>query len=264
MNATIDPDLIRLLKRLKLGPLLPTLPERLALARAQHLDYTAFLTLLLADEVQRRDQQALERHLLQAGFEDRVSLDGFDWTSPVQLDRRQLQHVFTLEFLARKEHCIFVGPVGVGKTLLAQCLGSTAVRAGHSVVFIRADALLAQLSQARADRTYDKVSRRYLAPELVILDDFGLRRLNAQQSNDLYELIVERHRRASFCITSNRSVDEWLALFDDPILGNSALDRLANAAHQVVIEGPSYRAKLAPKHRITDNGVAREEVIPTP
>src|SRR5262249_13883789 len=106
MNRTIDPDLVRLLKRLKLGPLLPTLPERLALARAQHLDYTAFLTLLLADQVQRRDQQALERHLLQAGFEDRVSLDGFDWTSPVQLDRRQLQPVFTLEFLARKEHCV--------------------------------------------------------------------------------------------------------------------------------------------------------------
>jgi len=103
---------VRLLKRLKLGPLLPTLPERLTLARAQQLDYVAFLTLLLADEVQRRDQQALERHLLQAGFEDRVTLDGFDWTSPVQLDRRQLQQVFTLEFLARKEHVVFVGPVG--------------------------------------------------------------------------------------------------------------------------------------------------------
>src|SRR5205814_5645771 len=141
-----DPDLVRLLKRLKLGQVLPTLPERLTLARAQQLDYVAFLTLLLADEVQRRDQQALERHLLQAGFEDRVTLDGFDWASPVQLDRRQLQQVFTLEFLVRKEHCIFVGPVGVGKTLLAQCLGSTAVRAGHSVVFIRADALLAELS----------------------------------------------------------------------------------------------------------------------
>src|SRR3954470_21321597 len=113
---------------------------------------------------------------------------------------------FTLEFLARKEHTVFVGPVGVGKTLLAQCLGSTAVRAGHSVVFIRADALLAELGQARADRSYDKVFRRYLAPDLIILDDFGLRRLTAQQSNDLYELIVERHRRASFCITSNRSV----------------------------------------------------------
>jgi DNA replication protein DnaC len=255
---TIDADLVRLLKRLKLGPLLPTLPERLALARAQQLDYVAFLTLLLADEVQRRDHQALERHLVQAGFEDRVTLDGFDWTSPVQLDRRQLQHVFSLEFLARKEHVVFVGPVGVGKTMLAQSLGTASVRAGHSVLFIRAD-----LGQARADRTYDRVFRRYLAPDLVILDDFGLRRLTAQQSNDLYELIVERHRRASFAITSNRSVDEWLGLFDDPILGNSALDRLANAAHQIVIEGPSYRAKLAPRHRVSDNGVVREEVIPT-
>src|SRR6185503_6971299 len=77
---SVDPDLVRLLKRLKLGPLLPTLPERLTLARSQQLDYVAFLTLLLADEVQRRDQQALERHLIQAGFEGRVTLDGFDWT----------------------------------------------------------------------------------------------------------------------------------------------------------------------------------------
>src|SRR5919199_1781697 len=98
MNGGVDADLTRLLKRLKLGQLVPTLPERLALARAQQLDYTAFLTLLLADEVQRRDHQALERHLLQAGFEDRVGLEDFDWSSPVQLDKRQLQHLFTLEF----------------------------------------------------------------------------------------------------------------------------------------------------------------------
>jgi DNA replication protein DnaC len=247
--TTLDPDLVRLLKRLKLGPLVPTLPERLALARAQQLDYAAFLTLLLADEVQRRDQQALERHLAQAGFEDRVHLDDFDWQSPVQLDKRQLQHRFTLEFLRQKEHAIFVGPVGVGKTMLAQALGSATVRAGHSVLFTRADALLKELGQARADHTFEKAFRRYLAPDLLIVDDFGLHRLTAQQSQDLYELIIERHRKSSFAITSNRGVDEWLGLFDDPILGNSALDRLANAAHQVVIEGPSYRAKLAPKRR---------------
>jgi DNA replication protein DnaC len=246
---SVDPDLTRLLKRLKLGQVLPTLPERLVLARSQQLDYAAFLTLLLADEVQRRDHQALERRLIAAGFEDRVTLDDVDWSSPVNLDRRQLQQLFTLEFLARKEHVILVGPVGVGKTLLAQCLGTAAVRAGRSVRFVRADALLKELGQARADHSFEPTFRRYLAPELLIVDDFGLHRLTAQQSSDLYELVIERHRRASFVLTSNRAIDEWLGLFDDPILGNSALDRLANAAHQLVLDGPSYRARLAPKHR---------------
>ena len=124
-----------------------------------------------------------------------------------------------------------------------------AVRAGKSVLFMRADELLRELGQARADHTFEKAFRRYLAPDLLILDEFGLRSLNAQQSTDLYELIIARHRQSSFAITSNRGVDEWLTLFDDPLLGNSALDRLANAAHQLVIEGPSYRAKLSPKHR---------------
>jgi DNA replication protein DnaC len=246
---SVDADLLRLLKRLRLGTLAPTLPDRLALARAQQLDYAQFLTLLLADEIQRREQQALERHLLQAGFEERVTLDDFDWSAPIQLDRRQLQHIFTLQFLDRKEHVLVVGPVGVGKTFVVEALGAATVRAGHSVLFVRADGLLRELGQARADHTFERVFRRYLAPDLLILDDFGLRRLNAQQSTDLYELIIARHRQSSFAITSNRGVDEWLTLFDDPLLGNSALDRLANAAHQLVIEGPSYRAKLSPKHR---------------
>jgi DNA replication protein DnaC len=246
---SVDSDLMRLLKRLKLGALAPTLAERLVLARAQQLDYAAFLTLLLADEVSRRDGAALERRLQRAGFEERVTLDAFDWSAPVQFDRRRLQALFSLEFLARHEHVLLLGPVGVGKTFLAQCLGAAAVRAGHSVLFTRADALLRELAQARADHTLAKVFRQYLTPELLIVDDFGLHRLSAQQSSDLYELIIERHRRASFIITSNRAVDEWLGLWDDPILGNSALDRLANGAHQLVLEGPSYRAKLAPRNR---------------
>jgi DNA replication protein DnaC len=245
--STTDTDLLRLMKRLKLGALAPTLPERLALARSQQLDYAAFLTLLLADEVQRRDQLGLERRLIQVGFEDHVSLDEFDWSAQIQVDRRQLQAVFSLAFLQRHEHVLFVGPVGVGKTFLAQALGVAAVRAGHPVLFTRADAFFKDLAQARVDHSFERAFRKYLAPDLLIVDDFGLHRLTAQQSSDLYELIIERHRQSSFVFTSNRGVEEWLALFDDPILGNSALDRLAHGAYQIVLDGPSYRARKAPK-----------------
>jgi DNA replication protein DnaC len=249
MTTTPNPDLLRLLKALRLGKIASTLPERLALARAQQLDYAAFLEILLADEVSRRGQSRLECHVQQAGFEEVCRLEDFDWSAQVRLDRRLLQEVFSLEFLGRHQHCLFVGPVGVGKTFLVQALGYCTIRAGHSVLFTRADALLKTLLQARADHSFEKEFRRYLAPELLIVDDFGLRKLSAQQSADLYELIVARHRRSSFAFTSNRAIDEWLSLFDDAILGNSALDRLANASYQIVIEGTSYRERLAPRPR---------------
>jgi DNA replication protein DnaC len=139
--------------------------------------------------------------------------------------------------------------VGVGKSFLAQSLGYAAVRAGHSVRFIRTDIFFRTLVQARVDHTLEKTFRSFLSPDVLILDDFGLQRLNSQQSTDLYELIIARHHRSSLIITSNRAVDEWLGIFDDPILGNSALDRLANASYQIVIEGDSYRQRQSPHRR---------------
>ena len=102
------------------------------------------------------------------------------------------------------------------------------------------------ISSSLVDRTF----RSFLAPDLLILDDLGLHRLTGQQSADLYQLIISRHRVSSFVITSNRAVEEWLSLFDDPILGNSALDRLANASYQIVIEGASYRERLSPHRKL--------------
>ena len=132
--------------------------------------------------------------------------------------------------LDRNEHVLLVGPVGVGKSFIAQALGYAAVRAGHSVRFVHADDFFRAMAQARVDHSTDKTFRSFIAPDLLILDDLGLHRMTQQQSIDLYELVIARHRTASFVITSNRAVDEWLGLFDDPILGNSALDRLANAS----------------------------------
>jgi DNA replication protein DnaC len=108
-------DLTPLLKRLKLGAVLNTLPERLALARREQLDYAAFLQIILADEVTRREQRRLEIHLQKAGFEEISRLEDFYWSAPVTLDRRLLDAVFSLDFLARQEHVLLVGPVGVGK-----------------------------------------------------------------------------------------------------------------------------------------------------
>ena len=139
-----------------------------------------------------------------------------------------------------------------GKSFIAQALGYAAIRAGHTVRFTHADGFFRAMAQARVDHSTDKTFRSFLAPDLLILDDLGLHRLTQQQSIDLYELVIARHRTASFVITSNRAVDEWLGLFDDPILGNSALDRLANASYQIVIEGASYRERLSPHRALLD------------
>jgi len=247
--VSITAELAPLLKRLKLGAMLPMLPERLSLARRDQLDYGVFLQILLADEVNRRDTRNLENRLQKAGFEEICRLEDFNWESGITIDRRLIDTVFSLDFLNRQEHVLLVGPVGVGKSFLAQALGYAVVRTGCSVLFTRADNFFRALAQSRVDHTLEKTFRSYIAPDLLIMDDFGLQRLNAQQSTDLYELIVAKHRKSSLAITSNRAVEEWLGLFDDPILGNSALDRLANASYQIVIEGTSYRQRLSPHRR---------------
>ncbi|MGI8844311.1 MAG: ATP-binding protein [Gemmatimonadaceae bacterium] len=148
--------------------------------------------------------------------------------------------------LERREDVIFMGPVGVGKTSLACALGHSACRAGRRVLFLRADHLFEHIHQSRADNSTERVLRSLLTPDLLIIDDFGLRRLNAQQSSDFYEVVIERNKRASTVVTSNRAIEEWIPLFDDPILAQSALDRLAHSGHQIVMDGPSYRTRQRP------------------
>ena len=247
---TRNAELTPLLKRLKLSAMMDTLPQRIALARREQLDYSSFLEIILVDEVSRRENRRIELRLCAAGFEETCRLEDFDWSASITLDRRLLDAASSLEFILKREHVLLVGPAGVGKSYLAQALGYAAIRAGYTARFVHADDYFRSMSQARVDNSVDRTFRSFLAPDLLILDDLGLHRLTGQQSADLYQLIISRHRVSSFVITSNRAVEEWLSLFDDPILGNSALDRLANASYQIVIEGASYRERLSPHRKL--------------
>ena len=257
---TRNVELTPLLKRLKLSAMLDTLPERIALARREQLDYSSFLEIVLDDEINRRDNRRIELRLRSAGFEEVCRLEDFDWSASITLDRRLLDAVFSLQLLLKHEHVLLVGPSGVGKSFMAQAMGYAALRAGYTVRLVHAADFFRSMAQARVDNSVDRTFRTFLAPDLLIVDDLGLHRLTGQQSADLYELIINRHRVSSFVITSNRAVEEWLSLFDDPILGNSALDRLANASYQFVIEGTSYRERLSPHRSLLSQ---REVIDPT-
>ena len=242
----IQPELKTVLKRLKLSGLLATLPDRLAYVRKEKLDYTQFLELVLSDEVERRDHKRVETRLRDAGFDEECTLERFDWSAQIRIDKPRLMELFGLHFLERHENVIFTGPVGVGKTFLAQALGHAACRAGYRVLYVRADPLVKRLAGSSADNSFDRELRLFLNPDLLVIDDFGLRKLSQQASSDLYDLLVERHTRSSTIVTSNRAVDEWMAVFEEPLLGQSALDRFCHRAHQFVIEGESYRKRTAP------------------
>ena len=242
----IQPELKSVLKRLRLSGILVTLPDRWAYARQEKLDYPQFLELILSDEVERRDHKHLENRLQDAGFEEECTLERFDWSAKIRIDKARLTELFGLHFIERHENVIFCGPVGVGKSFWAQALGHATCRAGHRVRFIRADRLLQTLVRSRADNSFDRELRGFITPDLLIVDDFGLKKLSSQATSDFYDLLIERHTRSSTILTSDRSIEEWMAVFETRCWAKAFLDRFCHRAHQFVIEGESYRKRTAP------------------
>jgi DNA replication protein DnaC len=242
----IDTELKALLRRVKLGRLLDTLPERLALARAESLPHADFLSLLLSDEVERRDRASAELRARAAKLDPAMRLDTFTTDGPARYDRQLWHELCSLRFLDDARGAFILGPVGVGKTHLATALGHIAVRRRRSVIFTRADQLLRRLKAARLDNSVEAEMRRLARVELLILDDLALQAMDQTETADLYELVVERHHKGSTVITSNRDPSEWIPMMSDPLLAQSAVDRLVATSYELLIDGESYRRRQRP------------------
>jgi DNA replication protein DnaC len=245
-TEVISTDLRAVLKRLKLSRMLDTLPERIALARQQKMPHQDFLLLALGDEASRRDGQASVIRAQRARLDPDARLERWDESAKVTFDRTLLNELASLRFLESHHHVTIVGPVGVGKTFVAHALGHVACRRGHSVLALRADRLLKNLRHARLTQSYEAELRKLLAVDLLIVDDFGLDAMDAQESRDTFEIMTERDRAGSIIVTSNRGPDEWLGTFADPMRAQAAIDRFTSNAFDLVIDGESYRARLKP------------------
>jgi DNA replication protein DnaC len=243
------------IRLLKLNGMLDTLELRLSQAQKDNLGFIQFLELLLEDETQHRANKKLASRIYKARFEEEKSLEGFDFTFNPKIPSQHIHDLATCRFIERKESIVFCGPVGVGKTHLAEALGHQACRQGYSVLFTKASRLLSDLGGGRADDTWEKRLRRYLKPDLLIIDDFALKELTKTQAEDLYELIDRRYRSSSMVVTANRSPKDWYPLFPNPVIAESALDRLISCSHVITLTGKSYRALLRP-----DKDLAKEVV----
>ena len=250
MNAS---QLTARLKTLRLSGLLDSLDVRLEQARSSNMGYMEFLELIVQDEIERREATSLNQRLKRASFEEPKFMEEFQFASLPGINVAAIKDLATGLFIAKKEHVILYGPPGVGKTHLAQALGNQACRLGKATLFMKGTKLFRMLNTARADGTWDKAMKKLLTPDLLIIDDFGLSAMTMTQAEEFYEIIAERHQRGSMIITSNRPPGDWIALFPDQVMANSAMDRLAHRAHHIAMKGESYRKKTRPKDQPTES-----------
>ncbi len=246
VTKTLSPELKQAMKELRLGQLLSTLAERITLAEKNDLPIEDFLLGLFTDEVSRRRDASASRRADDAGLDPDMQFERWDKTAKVSFDRRVLQELTSLRFVEALRNVVVLGPVGVGKTFIANALGHVACRSGFRVRLHRADDLLRLLRQSRLDNSREALMVELCTIDLLIIDDFALEPMTRDESRDVYQLFVERTGRAATIITSNRDTSDWLAVFDDPLLGQGAVDRFKNNAYDLVVDGESYRPRLKP------------------
>lgn len=235
------------LRALKLTGMLQTWQTRHKEAQENNDGYMDFLMALLEDEQEKRESGKLLTRLKKACFEKEKTLEGFDFSFNPQISGKRIKELANCVYIDKKENIFLLGPVGVGKTHISQSLGHIACRKGYDVLFIKALKMFRDLNGGRADNSLDRRLKKYIAVELLIIDDFGLKPLSANQADDFYEVVTGRYMKKSTIFTSSRSLEDWQSLFQDPVIANSVLDRIAHNAHQLTMTGESYRCQRAGK-----------------
>ena len=224
------------LRSLGLSGMLDTLEVRLGQADAGELGHVEFLQSLCEDELARRSAAAIVRRVRAAHFEQTTSIEEFDFSFNPKIPAARIRDLATLRFIESGESVVLHGPVGVGKSMIAQALGHQACRRGYSVAFTKTSRLLADLAGGHADRTWETRLRRWARPTVLVLDDFAMREFTPTQSDDLYELVTERASK-SLIATANRAATDWYSLFPNPVVAESILDRVVNGAHHITTKG---------------------------
>lgn len=238
-------ELGRSLKQLRLSGMADVLDTRLVQAQAEKLVHLDFLSVLVGDELLRRQDRLLAKRLKEAEFRDvGRTLDSFDFDFNKKMNRKLVFELATARFVSQHEDALFLGPPGTGKSHLAQAIGFTAIQQGYRVLYREAHVLLEQLADAQLAGERKQYIERASTVPLLIIDDLGMRKLPATAAEDLLEIIMRRYERVSTVLTSNRPVDDWGKLLGDTAAVTAMLDRLLHHAHVLKCGPRSWRTKL--------------------
>jgi DNA replication protein DnaC len=223
------------------------LETRLQQAQAEPMAPIDLLSCLVSDELARRADRLLERRRKQAGFRDpNRTLDSFDFTFNPKINRSLVFDLAACGFIAKREDALFLGPGGTGKSHLAQAIGQSAILQGYRVIYREAHVLLDELAEAIAEGTRKQFIDTLTTVPLLIVDDFGMRKLPLTAAEDLLEIIMRRYERASTLVTSNRPVEDWGKLLGDTAAVSAMLDRLLHHGHVLKCGPRSWRTKTVP------------------
>jgi len=239
-------ELQRSLRQLRLGGIAAVLETRLRQAQAEPMAPIDLISCLVSDELTRRSDRLLERRRKQAGFRDpNRTLDNFDFAFNPKINRSLVFDLATGTFIGRREDALFLGPGGTGKSHLAQAIGQAAIQQGFRVLYRETHILLEELAEAVLDGTRKQYMESITTVPLLILDDFGMRKLPQTAAEDLLEIVMRRYERASTLLTSNRPVEDWGKLLGDAAAVGAMLDRLLHHGHLLKCGPRSWRTKTA-------------------